>query len=42
MDQKKIVVADAGEEFRRLLVELIEKEADLEVVGDTADGEELI
>ena len=42
MDQKKIVVADAGEEFRRLLVEQVEKEADLQVVGDTADGAELI
>ena len=42
MDQKKIVVADAGEEFRRLLVELMEQEDDLEVVGDTADGAELV
>ena len=42
MDQKKIVVADAGEEFRRLLVELMEQETDLRVVGDTADGAELV
>ena len=42
MDQKKIVVADAGEEFRRLLTEQIEREADLQVVGDTADGAELV
>ena len=42
MDQKKIVIADAGEEFRRLLAELIESEADLTVIGETADGAELI
>lgn len=42
MDQKKIVIADAGEEFRRLLVETIGNEPELQVVGDTADGAELV
>ena len=34
-----ILVADAGEEFRRLLVEAINAESDLAVAADTADGE---
>ncbi|MEA4955914.1 MAG: sporulation transcription factor Spo0A [Pseudoflavonifractor sp.] len=42
MDKKKILVADAGEEFRRLLVETIDAESDLAVVGDTGDGEETV
>ena len=42
MDKKKILVADAGEEFRRLLVETIDAESDLAVVGDTGDGEEAV
>ncbi|BDF68522.1 sporulation transcription factor Spo0A [Pseudoflavonifractor phocaeensis] len=42
MDKKKVLVADAGEEFRRLLVETIDAENDLTVVGDTGDGEEAL
>ncbi len=34
----KVVVADAGEEFRHLLVETLDAESDLTVVGDTGDG----
>ena len=36
------MVADAGEDFRRLLVETLEDEADLAVVGETSDGAELV
>ncbi len=39
MEQKKVLVADAGEEFRRLLVSAIDDELDLTVVADTGDGE---
>ena len=39
MEKKTILVADAGEEFRRLLVETLNAENDLTVVADTADGE---
>ncbi|MDD5937521.1 MAG: sporulation transcription factor Spo0A [Clostridiales bacterium] len=42
MDKKKVLVADASEEFRRLLVETIDAESDLMVVGDTGDGEEAV
>ncbi len=42
MDKKKVLVADAGEEFRRLLVETIDAESDLTVVGDTGDGAEAV
>ncbi|WP_297233665.1 sporulation transcription factor Spo0A [uncultured Flavonifractor sp.] len=38
----KVLVADAGEEFRRILVEQLESEAGIEVVGTTGDGEETL
>lgn len=38
--KKKILVADAGEEFRRLVVDAISEEFDLETVADTGDGQE--
>lgn len=38
----KVLVADAGEEFRRILVEQLESEAGIEVVGATGDGEEAL
>ena len=38
MDSKKVVIADAGEDFRRLLADAINTEGDLMVVGDTGDG----
>lgn len=37
-----MVVADAGEDFRRLLSQAIGAEADLVLVGETGDGEELV
>ena len=40
--RKKILVADAGEEYRRVLVETLSLEADLQVVGQTGDGQELL
>lgn len=42
MEKKTILVADAGEEFRRLLVETLNAENDLTVVGDTSDGETVV
>ena len=39
---KKVVIADTGEEFRRNFVENLEREPDIQVVGETADGEELL
>ena len=38
----KVLVADAGEEFRHILVEQLESEAGSEVVGETGDGEEAL
>lgn len=35
-DMKKIVLADASEEFRRMLAELVAEEPDLTVAGETA------
>ena len=40
--ERKVIVADAGEDFRRLLVETLEDEGDLTVAGETADGLELV
>lgn len=42
MDKKKVVVADASEEFRRLLTETINAENDLTVVGESGDGEDTL
>lgn len=39
---KKILVADAGEEFRSHFIERLNQENDLVVVGETGDGEELL
>ena len=39
---KKIVLADASEEFRRMLADMMENEPDLSVVGQTGSGEELL
>ena len=36
----KILLADAGEDFRRLLRDVLENEADFEVVGATGSGTE--
>ena len=42
MDQIKVVVADASEEFRRLLLEGFNSESGFLVVGDTGDGQEAV
>jgi two-component system response regulator (stage 0 sporulation protein A) len=39
---KRILLADASEEYRRLLAETLSRESDLELVGETADGTELL
>ena len=41
-DRKKIVLADASEEFRQLLADLIQEEDDLTVCAQTGSGEELL
>ena len=41
-DKKKIVLADASEEFRQMLAEMIQGEADLTVCAQTDSGEELL
>lgn len=42
MEQIRVVVADASEEFRRLLAEAFNNEPDFLVVGDTGNGEEAV
>ena len=39
---KKILLADTGEEFRRSFIENLDSEPDIQVVGETGDGEELL
>jgi len=39
---KRILLADASEEYRHLLAETVARESDLELVGETADGNELL
>ena len=41
-DKKKIVLADASEEFRQMLAEMVQGEADLTVCAQTGSGEELL
>ncbi len=41
-EQKKILIADGSEEFRRMFADLLAEEADLTLVGQTGDGEELL
>ncbi len=41
-DLKRIVLADASEEFRRMLADMMGEEADLTVAGQTGSGEELL
>ena len=41
-DKKRIILADASEEFRQMLADMMEQEADLSVVAQTASGEELL
>ena len=39
---KKVVIADTGEEVRRGFIENLQRENDIQVVGETGDGEELL
>ena len=39
---KKIIIADTGDEFRRSFIDNLENEPDIQVVGETGDGEELL
>lgn len=41
-DKKKIVLADASEEFRQMLADIIREEPDLAVCAQTGSGEELL
>lgn len=41
-EKKKIIIADASEEFRQMLSEMVKVEEDLVLVGETGDGEELL
>ena len=38
----RIVLADPEEEFRMLMKDIIDEEEDMEVVGETSDGADLI
>ena len=42
MDKKKILVADASEEFRRLFVGAVSGEHDMVLAGETSDGQETV
>lgn len=41
-DKKRIILADASEEFRQMLADLIREESDLSVCAQTGSGEELL
>lgn len=41
-NRKKILIADASEEFRAILAEALQAEEDFEVVGQTGDGSEAV
>ena len=41
-EKKKIVLADASEEFRQMLADMIQQEPDLSVCAQTGSGEELL
>ena len=40
--KKRILAADANEEFRRILTASLSEESDLEVVGETGEGTEAL
>ncbi len=42
MEKRKIVLADTSEEFCRILMEAVDQEEDLEVVGTTGNGSALL
>jgi len=37
---KRVLLADASEEFRRVFTEILAEEGDIELIGSTSDGEE--
>ena len=39
---KRLLVADTSDEFRRHLIEALQNESDMEVVGETGDGQQLL
>ena len=41
-DKKRMILADGSDQFRRMLAEVMEKEPDLDIVGQTGSGEELL
>ena len=41
-NKKRVLVADANEEFRTLVVEALRREEDMEVVADTGDGQDAL
>ena len=41
-ENKRILIADAAEDFRRMLADVLEREEDLSLCGQTGDGEELL
>ena len=41
-NKKRILIADAGETFRRLLADAITREPDLELAGETGNGREAV
>jgi len=42
MEKKRIMIADANEEFRRLFVDALTEERDFEIVAETGDGEDTV
>ncbi len=38
----KVLIADAEHEYRRFIKQILERQGDLKVVGEAADGEEVI
>jgi len=41
-ERKRILIADASEEFRQMLADMLTGESDMTLVGQTGDGEELL
>ena len=41
-EQKRVLIADGSEEFRRMFADMVDGEEDLALAGQTGDGEELL
>ncbi|MDD6160661.1 MAG: sporulation transcription factor Spo0A [Oscillospiraceae bacterium] len=41
-EQRKVLIADVSEEFRRILADMLQEEPDLTLVGQTGNGDELL